>query len=189
MTGPDDYLCLTFERRDRKAEEPLVAFSGFSELEQQRWTPLVQKAKELGPKLFRFQAFFEPGVIRLTGLATEDVRAALVRLFREFSGSEVIDEIIGAGVFIPAETKKDLSQAASDNAVPTRPEVVTVERFPVVTSLVPPVVALAQRPDLQPCLYGLADGVASWVDRSAAAGNGVVSLAAAYAWRTLKARF
>ncbi len=49
--------------------------------------------------------------------------------------------------------------------------------------------ALAQRPDLQPCLYGLADGVAAWVDRTAAAGNGVVSLVAAYAWRTLKARF
>jgi DNA (cytosine-5)-methyltransferase 1 len=29
--------------------------------------------------------------------------------------------------------------------------------------------------------------VANWVDRSNAAGNGVVSLAAAYAWRTLKA--
>jgi len=46
---------------------------------------------------------------------------------------------------------------------------------------------LDQRPDLQPELFGLADGLADRVDRSDAAGNGVVSLAAAYAWRTLKA--
>ena len=44
---------------------------------------------------------------------------------------------------------------------------------------------LDQRPDLQPELFGLADGLADRVDRSDAAGNGVVSLAAAYAWRTL----
>ncbi len=48
--------------------------------------------------------------------------------------------------------------------------------------------ALTKRPDLQPCLHGLADGLADRVDRSRAAGNGVCSLAAAYAWRTLKAR-
>lgn len=48
---------------------------------------------------------------------------------------------------------------------------------------------LARRPDLQPELFGLGDGVADRVDRSDAAGNGVVSLAAAYAWRTLKAAF
>ncbi|WP_428839539.1 DNA cytosine methyltransferase [Brucella oryzae] len=46
---------------------------------------------------------------------------------------------------------------------------------------------LGQRPDLQPELFGLGDGVADRLDRSDAAGNGVVSLAAAYAWRTLKA--
>ncbi len=48
---------------------------------------------------------------------------------------------------------------------------------------------LDQRPDLQPELFGLGDGVADRVDRSDAAGNGVVSLAAAYAWRTLKAAY
>ncbi|RJG46428.1 DNA cytosine methyltransferase [Mesorhizobium sp. DCY119] len=46
---------------------------------------------------------------------------------------------------------------------------------------------LAGRPDLQPELLGLADGMADRMDRALAAGNGVVSLAAAYAWRTLKA--
>lgn len=46
---------------------------------------------------------------------------------------------------------------------------------------------LARRPDLQPELFGLGDGMANRMDRSDAAGNGVVSLAAAYAWRTLKA--
>ncbi|WP_035222397.1 DNA cytosine methyltransferase [Agrobacterium tumefaciens] len=45
---------------------------------------------------------------------------------------------------------------------------------------------LARRPDLQPELFGLDHGMADRVDRSDAAGNGVVSLAAAYAWRTLK---
>lgn len=46
---------------------------------------------------------------------------------------------------------------------------------------------LARHPELQPELFGLGHGLADWVDRSNAAGNGVVSLAAAYAWRTLKA--
>lgn len=46
---------------------------------------------------------------------------------------------------------------------------------------------LGRRPDLQPELFGLDDGVADRMDRAEAAGNGVVSLAAAYAWRTLKA--
>ncbi len=46
---------------------------------------------------------------------------------------------------------------------------------------------LTRRPDLQPELFGLAHGMANRMDRSDAAGNGVVSLAAAYAWRTLKA--
>lgn len=46
---------------------------------------------------------------------------------------------------------------------------------------------LDRRPDLQPELFGLGDGLADRVDRAFAAGNGVVSLAAAYAWRTLKA--
>lgn len=43
--------------------------------------------------------------------------------------------------------------------------------------------------DLQPELFGLDHGVADRVDRSNAAGNGVVSLAAAYAYRTLRAAF
>ena len=46
---------------------------------------------------------------------------------------------------------------------------------------------LDRRPDLQPELFGLGDGMADRLDRSDAAGNGVVSLAAAYAWRTLRA--
>ncbi|WP_202814773.1 DNA cytosine methyltransferase [Aureimonas sp. D3] len=46
---------------------------------------------------------------------------------------------------------------------------------------------LGWRPDLQPELFGLGDGLAHRLDRSDAAGNGVVSLAAAHAWRTLKA--
>lgn len=46
---------------------------------------------------------------------------------------------------------------------------------------------LDQRPDLQPEFFGLGDGLAYRLDRSDAAGNGVVSLAAAYAWQTLKA--
>lgn len=48
--------------------------------------------------------------------------------------------------------------------------------------------ALARRPDLQPCLYGLDHGVAYRMERPVSAGNGVVSLAAAHAFRTLKAR-
>jgi DNA (cytosine-5)-methyltransferase 1 len=47
-------------------------------------------------------------------------------------------------------------------------------------------VALAARPDLKPGVHRLDDGLASWLDRSAAAGNGVVPLAAARAWRYLK---
>lgn len=46
---------------------------------------------------------------------------------------------------------------------------------------------LSRHPDLQPELLGLDNGVADRMDRSNAAGNGVVSLAAAHAWRTLKA--
>ncbi|MGP4671723.1 DNA cytosine methyltransferase [Agrobacterium salinitolerans] len=45
---------------------------------------------------------------------------------------------------------------------------------------------LDRRPDLQPELFRLDHGMADRMDRSDAAGNGVVSLAAAYAWRTLK---
>lgn len=45
---------------------------------------------------------------------------------------------------------------------------------------------LDRRPDLQPEFFGLDHGMADRMDRSDAAGNGVVSLAAAYAWRTLK---
>ncbi len=46
---------------------------------------------------------------------------------------------------------------------------------------------LDRYPELQPELFRLADGMANRMDRSNAAGNGVASLAAAYAWRTLKA--
>lgn len=49
--------------------------------------------------------------------------------------------------------------------------------------------ALQRRPDLQPCIHGLDHGMADWVDRSGEAGNGVVSLAAALAWRTLNDEF
>jgi len=45
---------------------------------------------------------------------------------------------------------------------------------------------LEQSPGIKPCVYGLDDGVAFGLDRSSSAGNGVVSLAAAYAFRTLK---
>lgn len=47
--------------------------------------------------------------------------------------------------------------------------------------------ALAARPQLKPGLHRLDDGLASWLDRSAAAGNGVVPMAAARAWRFLRA--
>lgn len=45
------------------------------------------------------------------------------------------------------------------------------------------------RMDLLPEFFGLDDGLAYRVERSHAVGNGVVSLAAAYAWRTLRAAF
>lgn len=48
---------------------------------------------------------------------------------------------------------------------------------------------LDRRPDLQPEFFGLDNGLANRVERSDAAGNGVVSLAAAHAWRTLKSEF
>ena len=44
---------------------------------------------------------------------------------------------------------------------------------------------LARRADLQPCLFGLADGLAHRMERSRAGGNGVHPLAAAVAWCTL----
>lgn len=46
---------------------------------------------------------------------------------------------------------------------------------------------LLDRPDLKPAVQRLGDGLASGLDRTAAAGNGVVPLAAARAWRMLKA--
>ncbi len=49
--------------------------------------------------------------------------------------------------------------------------------------------ALDRRPDLQPEFFGLDDGVANRMDRSDCAGNGVVPLAAALAWRTLKGQY
>jgi DNA (cytosine-5)-methyltransferase 1 len=45
---------------------------------------------------------------------------------------------------------------------------------------------LRRSPQLKPSLQRLDDGVATWLDRSAAAGNGVVPLAAARAWRMLR---
>lgn len=45
---------------------------------------------------------------------------------------------------------------------------------------------LGRSPGLKPGIHRLGDGVATWLDRSAAAGNGVVPLAAARAWRMLK---
>lgn len=42
---------------------------------------------------------------------------------------------------------------------------------------------------LEPCLYGLDHGMADRMERSEGAGNGVVPLAAAYAWRTLRVEF
>lgn len=47
--------------------------------------------------------------------------------------------------------------------------------------------ALNRRPDLKPCLHRLDDGLAYGMDRSAAAGNGVVPLAAARAYCSLRA--
>ena len=49
--------------------------------------------------------------------------------------------------------------------------------------------ALDRCPDLKPCLHRLDDGLAFGLDRSGAAGNGVVPLAAARAWAMLKAEF
>lgn len=46
---------------------------------------------------------------------------------------------------------------------------------------------LDRRPDLQPAILRGADGLADRVERTRGAGNGVCSLAAAIAWRTLKA--
>nr|WP_241427670.1 DNA cytosine methyltransferase [Fertoeibacter niger] len=46
--------------------------------------------------------------------------------------------------------------------------------------------ALRRHPELKPCVQRLGDGLATWLDRSAAAGNGVVPLAAASAWRMLR---
>lgn len=47
--------------------------------------------------------------------------------------------------------------------------------------------ALRGQPHLKPSVQRLDDGLAPWLDRSAAAGNGVVPMAAARAWRMLKA--
>ncbi len=46
--------------------------------------------------------------------------------------------------------------------------------------------ALERSPQLKPCIHGLDDGVAFGLDRSGAAGNGVVSLAAAHAYCALR---
>ncbi|MBO9500775.1 DNA cytosine methyltransferase [Brevundimonas sp. A19_0] len=46
---------------------------------------------------------------------------------------------------------------------------------------------LARRPDLEPALPRDGDGVADRMDRARGAGNGVCSMAAALAWRTLRA--
>ncbi len=47
--------------------------------------------------------------------------------------------------------------------------------------------ALGSDPSLKPCIQRLDHGVATWMDRTAAAGNGVVPMAAARAWIVLKA--
>jgi DNA (cytosine-5)-methyltransferase 1 len=47
---------------------------------------------------------------------------------------------------------------------------------------------LAGRVDLEPSLHRMDDGLANRMDRSRAVGNGVCSLAAALAWRTLRDR-
>lgn len=47
---------------------------------------------------------------------------------------------------------------------------------------------LDRSPGLKPCLHGLDDGVAFRMDRTSAAGNGVVPLAAAHAYRALRAQ-
>ena len=48
---------------------------------------------------------------------------------------------------------------------------------------------LSRRMDLQPQFFGLDDGVANRMDRARSAGNGVVSLAAAYAYVSLRTAF
>jgi len=48
---------------------------------------------------------------------------------------------------------------------------------------------LHRRPDLQPAIFRTRDGLADRVERTRGAGNGVCSLAAAFAYRTLKADF
>jgi DNA (cytosine-5)-methyltransferase 1 len=48
---------------------------------------------------------------------------------------------------------------------------------------------LSVHPDAQPAVLRTRDGVASRMDRTRGAGNGVCSLAAALAWSTLKAAF
>jgi len=45
---------------------------------------------------------------------------------------------------------------------------------------------LDQRPGLKPCLYRPSDGLAHGLDRAAAAGNGMVPMAAARACEALK---
>lgn len=48
---------------------------------------------------------------------------------------------------------------------------------------------LDRRPDLQPAILRTCDGMADRLDRTRGAGNGVCSLAAALAWRSLKSAF
>ncbi|MEM1077473.1 MAG: DNA cytosine methyltransferase [Pseudomonadota bacterium] len=45
---------------------------------------------------------------------------------------------------------------------------------------------LCRHPDLKPCVHRPADGMATWMERTAAAGNGVVPLAAARAFTDLE---
>ncbi|MEW6124759.1 MAG: DNA cytosine methyltransferase [Pseudomonadota bacterium] len=49
--------------------------------------------------------------------------------------------------------------------------------------------ALKERPDLEPAVHGLDDGLAHRMERYHAVGNGVCPLAAAFAWRALRDRF
>ena len=49
---------------------------------------------------------------------------------------------------------------------------------------------LSRRQDILPIIqseiFGVANGSSDWVDRNRASGNGVVPLAAGYAWRVLE---
>lgn len=85
----------------------------------------------------------------------------------------------GPGVDAPVDGDRDHGTGSSDGDIPLfAPGPARLQAWSQI---------LAQRPDLQPALLRASDGLADRVERSRAAGNGVCSLAAALAWRTLKA--